>query len=819
MDKHSKSDSTKKPERIGQQDNLEQSLADAVSEFLELQNNEVLVDLDQFCHRYPGLQPQLREQLRVIQQFDELLDPHDTPAAAADSHPSFPAQLSGHRILSQIGAGGMGQVLLAMDERLGRKVAIKMLAPRFADNESLRSRFMHEARAMASINHPMVVRIYNLGPQNEPPHFVMEFVDGVSLTEGARSLSPTLKAELMLKVAQAVDMLHQHNIIHRDLKPGNILVGSDLEPKVLDFGLALQTGPHAARLTLPGEILGTPDYLSPEQTYGSDDLDARSDIFSLGTILYEMLTGAVPFPAASYPEQCRLIREADPILPRRKRSDVPGDLQSICLKAMEKRPEDRYASAQEMAADLQRFLAGEPVLAIPTSFGRMLSGKIRQHLQDLEGWEQDRILFAGELDKFRRLYERLVEREDAWILESRRLTLPQVSLYLGAWFLIVGAALLVLFNYHGLSGYSMVALSIAATVPSAWAGLRIWRQEHYRIAVAYLLAFCMLLPITWLVAMGEWGWFASLTQNRNDLELFSKLNAFKLTTNAQLWWALLLSFPAYLWVRRFTKSSVFSLVLAFMAALFCMVTLLRFGMIQWLEEDPGKFYFRLMPFAGVFFAIGFILERLAYSFDSRYFYPIAVVFCLSAFSGVAAFHEPYAKWLQETIPITRGQIEYLFMINAIFYWALQSLCERFETEQTRWVARSFRFVIPGHVMTSMLLLGIAAYGRWQDELGNSALRSEARFFELALPIVACCFVFGSIPKQMKNYFVTGLLFLAAGIIRLQQDLLRDVAAWPISLLILGLSLMLLAARYPAIRLSLRRIFRKHRTKTGPDAPA
>jgi hypothetical protein len=119
-------------------------------------------------------------------------------------------------------------------------------------------------------------------------------------------------------------------------------------------------------------------------------------------------------------------------------------------------------------------------------------------------------------------------------------------------------------------------------------------------------------------------------------------------------------------------------------------------------------------------------------------------------------------------------------------------------------------------MTSMLLLGIFAYGRWQDELGNASFRSEARFFELALPIVACCFVFGSIPKQMKNYFVTGLLFLAAGIIRLQQDLLRELAAWPISLLIVGVGLMLLAVRYPSVRLALGRLIRR-RPRSAPQS--
>lgn len=725
----------------------------------------------------------------------------------------LPERLSGHKILGLIGAGGMGRVLLAFDERLGRKVAIKTLSRRYRSNSHLRLRFMQEARAMARLSHPNVARIYNLGPADEEPHFVMEYLEGTPLTETAQALSLLQKAELMHKVALAVDFLHRHQVLHRDLKPGNILVGPDLEPKVLDFGLALQAEEKENRVTSVGDVVGTPDYLSPEQTRaGASPVDARSDVFALGAVFYEMLTGAVPFHGETYSELVEGIREKDPALPRRVNPAVPGELQNICLKALEKNPSDRYPSARELADDLQRFIAGEPVLASPTTYLRVMTGKIAQHLRELEGWTRDHVLSESEVDAFRKLYERLVEREDAWIMEMRRLTISRVTLYLGAWILVVGAALVLLFKYKHLDGATAILTVLAATTATAWLGIRYWNQERFQVSIAHLLAACLLLPVFFLVTMNEWGWLMAPSLGKSSLELFSNLPAFKQTTNAQLWWALLLSLPGYFWLRRFTRSSVFSLMFAVMGALLCLVTLLRMGMIEWLNDDPGQVYLRLIPFALLFFAFGFTIEHLRWPADSRYFYPIAVLFTWAALTGLAGDHKPYADWLNWAAPWTRGQIEYLFIVNAGVYTALQGFFDRFPSSQMRAVAKTFRFVIPGHVLVSLLLLGLDATARYDAKPKDMDLWREARIFEVLLPLAACVFVFAGIPKQMKNFFATGLLFLAIGIVRLQQNWLKDHFAWPLSLLVVGVLLMLCAANYAPLRMFFARQFRRQQVK-------
>jgi len=783
----------------------EHSIATALAEFLDRTAREEFVDVEQFCRQYAAIAVDLRPLLEALNGMDETVYLH--PQIDADPVEPLPERLSGHRILDEVGKGGMGRVLLAQDEGLNRKIAIKTLSARLSQEPSIRKRFMQEARALAQISHPNIVAIYSLGAPEEMPHFVMEYVDGVDLFTGTRALTIEQRAALMRKVALAVDVLHQNHILHRDLKPANILVGADLQPKLLDFGLARRED-SAARLTLFGEIVGTPSYFSPEQTTGDKELDVRSDIFSLGTILYEVLTGVLPFPAEGIKRQTESIRQADPILPRRLNPEIPGDLQDICLKALEKKPENRYRSAREMAGDLERFLAGEKVHANPTTYTSLVSGKIEQHLREIDGWRNDKVLSDAEFDGFRRQYGRLVEREDAWILQARRLTFPQVSLYVGAWILIAGAALLFLFHFVRLSGTPRVLVAASVTMVTGWEGLVLWKKNQLRNGIAHLLALCLLVPIALLVAMVEYH-IRAIPAKDPDWELLHNISgSFREITNLQLWWAITLSMPAYLWLRRYTRSSVFSLVTSIMAVMLCVVTLARMGLIDWLNHDHSKIYFWLIPIALLFFGCGFVLERAKLPNDSRYFYPFAVAFTFVTLSGFASDYEPFQDSLRHTFPWTRGEIEYLFIGNAGIYFLLQLSLGRFAMPQLQAVAKAFRFVIPGHILTSLLSLGLRASDRWDNAVGDLALKHEARTFEVLLPFIAVIFVYASIPKQMKNYFVMGALFLGIGIVRLQQDVFKDQARWSVALLVLGLLLMLAATRYSTIKMTVARIFRR-----------
>lgn len=771
----------------------EQLIAEALAEYLDTKARDEPVDAADFCAARPAIAEELAQEIAAASELDCLTSEDAAPAVAAEPRP---ASLSGYRILRELGAGGMGRVFLASDEALGREVAIKTLRPSFAADASLQERFLREARALARLTHPNIVRIYSLGGAKEVPHFVMEYVDGVPLTAAARTLTLRSQIELFRKVVLAVEFLHQNHLLHRDLKPANILVTPDLLPRLLDLGLALSLS-DPRDLTMAGQVLGTPAYLSPEQAAGELNLDARSDVFSLGAILYEILTGAQPFPASNPERQLLAIRESDPVLPRRLNPNIPGALQNICLKALEKNPEDRYPTARAFAEDLDRFLAGEPVIAVPVAYSRLIATKRTQQLAEIAGWHADHLITDAEYENLRRGYEHLEERNDAWILEMRRLSLPHVSLYLGASILVVVSSVVATLRDSGLRGWPAFLTVALASVAACAPGVRLWRRGELRSGIAFLLAFCFLLPVALILLLMAMGVSATPVQGREWLAAMDPKEGWKPVTNSQIWWALLLSMPAYVWLRRFTSSSAFSMVLAAVCTGFSLVTLLRMGWLEWLEKDPGRFYLYLLPFAVLFFAAGVVLESRSKLLDSRYFYPIAVAFTYAGLSGVALFHEPYRNWLNTAFPWTRGQIEYLFLINAIVYFALQAICGRAPLAQVRKTGRAFRFVLPGHVLISLLLLDISVSG-------DAARVGEDHLFQVLLPLCAVFFVYFSIPKQMKNFFISGVFFLAIGLVRLQRGWLSGQGLWPTAFLAVGLALMFAAARYPVLKMTLLR---------------
>jgi len=292
-------------------------------------------------------------------------------------------------VKSVLGAGGMGTVYAGENIRLGRPVAIKVLVRNAADPQA-EKRFLKEARATGSISHPHICQVYDLGTTNGSPYIVMEKLIGETLsTRIAREKTlPIVESCTMIAdVADGLAAAHEHNILHRDVKPDNVFlakVGDEIVPKLVDFGIAKniqRTATMWETLTQVGTIVGTPDYMAPEQATGSRDLDARVDIYACGVMLYEMLTGRRPFSSNSSQETLQLVLKTVPSPPRTHREEIPVDLERVILVAMRKSKNDRFATARDLSKALREIAksgAVSPVTgkSIPVQGGPPLASEL-----------------------------------------------------------------------------------------------------------------------------------------------------------------------------------------------------------------------------------------------------------------------------------------------------------------------------------------------------------------------------------------------------------------------------------------------------------
>jgi tRNA A-37 threonylcarbamoyl transferase component Bud32 len=380
----------------------DQRLAHILSEVTDRMRRGESPELKALQQQYPDLAGDLQEIWPALVLAEELAQPspdHEeqtsapvpgSPSPENSAPSSLPRAFGDYELLEEIGRGGMGVVYKARQKSLNRIVALKMVLRGELASASDLARFRAEAESAARLEHPNIVPVYDVGECDGQAFFTMKYVEGTTLRQKSAQgpLPPRDAARYLAAICRAIDFAHQRGILHRDLKPSNVLIDRDDRPLVADFGLAKRVE-GGSSLTGTGHILGTPSYMAPEQAAGSRGrLSPATDVYSLGTILYELLTGRPPFQAASPVDTLMLVLEQDPFLPRLLNRNIDRELEMICLKCLQKPADLRYPSAAQLANDLEAYLNGEPVSARSGSFNYVLGRLFREthHAAVLENW-------------------------------------------------------------------------------------------------------------------------------------------------------------------------------------------------------------------------------------------------------------------------------------------------------------------------------------------------------------------------------------------------------------------------------------------------
>jgi serine/threonine protein kinase len=623
--------------------------------------------LDAACAGDAELRRDVESLLRANDSAGEFLAERASTISAATALPradeveETPPKITGFRIVRCLGRGGLGVVYEAFDEKLQRRVALKTLHT--VPSAELRRRILDEARKTAALRDPAIVTVHSVLDEHEPPAIVMELIEGFPIDQFTASLTFEQKARILQEIARALSVAHRGGIIHRDLKPGNVLVTPAMKPVVLDFGIALSAD-EADRTR--NQFEGTPLYASPEQASGRP-LSAASDVFSFGSLMFKVLTGTTPFNGSTVAEVLEAISTRPPPFLRDVAMGVPSDLQAICLACLATDPKAR-PSAEEVALDLGRFLAGEPARLRPALYGDILRRRISEYSNDLRNWEHQGMISADERDRLQVVHRRILADEDHWIIDARRLTLAQTVLYTSTWVVVIAAALLVWLVRAELSPALRWMLPLAGTGALLAVGwLAAWRQEALASAAFLAGAVLSVVPTT-LALLPEIKLFAQPAVEIT--QLFD--NSF---TNQQVLAACLTGLVLSLFALARLRMTGFAWTTCLLGAATYFGVLLQ---LNWLKQEPEIQALWLLPLVA-FSGLALQFERVGRVRWALPFHLVALLVLVVAFDIMANFgptfsmlglNATFSSWLDHD-----RQRFLSFALNGVLFLALMLVTE------------------------------------------------------------------------------------------------------------------------------------------------
>jgi hypothetical protein len=720
------------------------------------------------CDGRPDLVGPLRH---LIEQYLSLTAPIEdddstgsAPGAPSGALPFFP----GFQTIERLGSGGMGEVYKLRDLALDRIVAGKIVRRdrRVRDVAA----FLNEARTMALFSDRRIVRIFEFR-EGDPALIVMEHVDGFELGRIGPSLEFAQRARVIAEVCEAVHHAHALGIQHRDLKPSNIMVDAALSPRILDFGLS-------ARDPRQGHLRGTVRYIAPEQLDPSRPIDARTDVYALGVVLYELLAGRPPYDGARDEDVVAAVRAGLPALPVEIDPRIPEPLQAIALAAMERDPSRRYQSARDMALDLRRYLDGRPVLARPSAYAATLGSRAEAHLHHIGEWLQLRLIYPHEAERLRSAYRALDARDEDWIVESRALSHTQIALYLGAFLLVCGSVFyFVASRWYGASAgilQPIVVLGLPFAGLNA-AARRLQRRDHRVVAIACYLAAVLLLPLLLMILLDETGFLVAPPGTPGQLFRDGSISnrQFQLTTLAACAWCGVLAVT--------TGTAALSTVFAALTFAFAIAVNADFGLRSWIENGRWDLLaLHLAPLVAVYGGIGASAERARRPWIARPLYwsaalLVIVLLELLALDGRLFFYLGISlqAWQSPAVhdPLLLDTLAAMTINGAVFYAAAAA------------VRRSGSELMSG---AGGLLFAVSPFAMLQplgflSRTAEYSPRWDWIYLGLAIAIALL-----SERRQRKSFYYAGLLNTGAALylIALHRQWL-DRPWWGVALILSG----------------------------------
>ena len=620
--------------------------------------------------------------LRVRQWRTQVMPP---PAAPDES----PVTLPGFRLERKLGEGSLGAVYAALDEKLNRHVAVKIL--HHSGDDTVRRRVLDEARKAAALSDPAIVTIFAVLDDAQPPAIVMELVEGFPLDRFAAELNFEQKAKLLREVARGLAVAHEHGFIHRDLKPDNVMVGPDMRPRILDFGLALSLD-EASRQH--GGFEGTPLYASPEQVRGQP-LTPASDVFSFGSLMFKVLTGRPPFAGETVGQTLEAIATTAPPFLREVAVGVPEDLQAICLACLAWNTSDRPTAA-EVAMDLGRFLVGEPVRLKPKLYDDLLRRSISEYSGQARVWASQSIISREERDALEVVHRRLLADEDHWIVDARRITPLQTIFSAATWLAVVATVLMVWMLRDDLAPLWRWLLPTYFTTTLLVAG-QVARREREPLAAATFLAGAALAiaPCT-LALLAELHVFATVPPQVKQLFTGTFTNLQVLTASCTaltvsvfgLW---RLKMTGFAWTTAtLSMTSYVSLLLLF----------------NWLDQKPEIKALWCLPLAALE-PVALLLERKG---RVRWTLPFHLVALLALVVGldVIAANGPTLKMLGVTAArwpyFDLSRLEaFSFVLNGMLFLLLMLVIERSASLDLRRASKWLEVLAIVHTLSALFV--------------------------------------------------------------------------------------------------------------------